>query len=177
MTTLQLNVPDDAMAELSIISEQLKLSPEQCILLALNHFIQTDTVANAIEGQARVGDGEVLVDFPELKEEVGIDIQFHPTAMEELETLDEEAQVHVLGELIERISAEEEQLSDTLDLVLKDDPENQLVLSGFSFGDVVYTIGETVVVYHIAFAEEEDYDDEEEDEEIEIEDEIDATRQ
>lgn len=178
MTTLQVNVPDDAMAELSIIAEQLKLSPEQCILLALNHFIQTDTVANAIEGQARVGDGEALVEFPELKEEVGIDIQFHPTAMEELETLEEEAQVHVLGELIERISAEEEELTDTLDLVLKDDPENQLVLSGFSFGDVVYTIGETVAVYHIAFAEEEDFDDEDEDdEEIEIEDEEEATRQ
>lgn len=176
MTTLQLNVPDDAMTELSIVAEQLKLSPEQCVLLALNHFIQTDAVGNAIEGQSRIGDGEALVDFPELKEEVGIDIQFHPVAMEELETLEEEAQVHVLGELIERISAEEEELTDTLDLVLKDDPDNQIVLSSFSFGDVVYTIGETVVIYHIAFIEEEDYDDEDEDEETEVEAE-EATRQ
>lgn len=176
MTTLQLNVPDDAMAELAIVAEQLKLSPEQCVLLALNHFIQTDTVGNAIEGQSRIGDGEALVDFPELKEEVGIDIQFHPTAMEELETLEEEAQVHVLGELIERISAEEEELTETLDLVLKDDPENQVVISGFSFGDVVYTIGENVVIYHIAFIEEDEYDDEDE-EELEAEDEEEATRQ
>ncbi|HRE32041.1 MAG TPA: hypothetical protein PLD88_08715, partial [Candidatus Berkiella sp.] len=165
--------------ELSIVAEQLKLSPEQCILLALNHFIQTETVGNAIEGQSRVGDGEELVDFPELKEEVGIEIQFHPAAMEELETLEEEAQVHVLGELIERISAEEDELTDTLDLVLKDDPENQLVLSGFSFGEVVYTIGETVVIYHIAFTEEEDFDDEDEDEDDELESQEDeeATRQ
>jgi hypothetical protein len=177
MTTLQLNVPEDAMTELSIVAEQLKLSPEQCVLLALNHFIQTDTVGNAIEGQSRIGDGESLVDFPELKEEVGIDIQFHPIAMEELETLEEEAQVHVLGELIERISAEEEELTDTLDIVLKDDPENQIVLSSFSFGDVVYTIGETVVIYHIAFAEDEEYEDEDEDEETEVESEEEATRQ
>lgn len=174
MTMLQINVPDDAMTELSIVAEQLKMSPEQCVLLALNHFIQTDTAGNAIEGQSRIGDGEALVDFPELKEEVGIDIQFHPIAMEELETLEEEAQVHVLGELIERISAEEEELTDTLDLVLKDDPENQIVLSSFSFGDVVYTIGETVVIYHIAFTEEEEFEDEEEDE-VEVEEE--ATRQ
>jgi len=172
---LQINVPDDAMAELSEVAEQLQLSPEQCVLLALNHFIQTDTVGNAIEGQSRMGDGEALVDFPELKEEVGIDIQFHPIAMEELETLDEEAQVHVLGELIERISAEEEELTDTIDLVLKDDPVNQVVLSSFSFGDVVYTIGESVAIYHIAFVEEDEYEDEDEDETAE--DEAQATRQ
>lgn len=176
MTMLQINVPDEAMTELSEVAEQLQLSKEQCVLLALNHFIQTDTAGNAIEGQSRIGDGEALVDFPELKEEVGIDIQFHPVAMEELETLDEETQVHVLGELIERISADEEELTDTIDLVLKDDPVNQVVLSSFSFGDVVYTIGETVVIYHIAFIEEDEYEDEEEDDET-VEDEATATRQ
>ena len=76
MATLNIQLTDDFHSELSNIAEQLKISPEQCVQLALHHFFQTDTVENAIEGSMRMTDGQTLVDFPELKEELGIEIKF-----------------------------------------------------------------------------------------------------
>lgn len=169
MATLSITLPDEVFAELNNIAAQLKQTPEQCLQLSLSHFLQTDSLENAIEGIARMADKEPLVDFPELKEELGIDIQFHPIAMDELESLDEEDQVEVLGQLIERISAEEEELDNTLDLVLKEEGDNQVVLSGFNFGDVVYQVGTTITIYHIALSEEEEEMEEEEDDEEEEE--------
>lgn len=176
MATLNIQLTDDFQSELSNIAEQLKISPEQCVQLALHHFFQTDTVENAIEGSLRMSDGQELVDFPELKEELGIEIKFHPDAMEELESVSEEDQIDILERLISRISANEDELEATLDIVIKEQGENQLVLSGFSFGDIVYELGESVVIYHIALIEEDDEaegdDEDEEDEEIEDEFEV-----
>ncbi len=173
MATLNIELTDDFNSELSHIAQQLKISPEQCAQLALHHFFQTDTVENAIEGALRMEDGQTLVDFPELKEELGIEIKFHPHAMEELESVSEEDQIDILERLINRISANEEELEATLDIVIKENGENQLVLSGFGFGDIVYELGENVVIYHIALIEEDeaDEDDEDEDEDDEDEDE------
>ena len=174
MAQLTINLPDDFSTELTEIANQLKLPPEQCVMLALSHFLQTDTVENAIEGVARTNDGETLVDFPELKQELGLDLKFHPQAMEELESLSEEEQVEILGELIERITAKEEELHDTIDLVLKEENANQLVLSGFGFGDVIYQIGDNILIYHIALMDEfeDEEEDEDEEDETELEDEV-----
>lgn len=169
MATLTIDIPDDVFTELSNIADQLKITAEECVQLSLNHLLQTHTLDSALEGSARIDDGEELVDFPELKEELGLDIKFHPMAMEELEALTEEEQVSILEELISRITSEDVELEDTLDLVLKDQDEKQTILSEFDFGDVVYQIGSTIVIYHIAILneiEEEDGEDEEEDEEI-----------
>lgn len=184
MANLNINIPDNLFSELSNIASQLKQTPEQCLLLALNHFIKTDTVENAIEGIARAEDSAALVDFPEFKEEVGIALQLHPLAMDELETLELEDQMEVLGQLIERISGEKEDEESTpLDLDLREQATGQLKLSGFSFGDIIYQIGQNITIYHIALLEDdmdEDFDDEDDmDEEVEgeedflIEDEID----
>lgn len=179
MATLNIQLTDDFYSELSDLAEQLKISPEQCAQLALHHFFQTDTVENAIEGSLRMSDGQALVDFPELKEELGIEIKFHPDAMEELESVSEEDQIDILERLISRISANEDELEATLDIVIKEEGENQLVLSGFGFGDIVYELGENVTIYHIALIDEDDEeesdedeeDDEEDDDEAEIDDE------
>lgn len=165
MATLNLTIPDDIFAELSIIATQLKQTPEQSVLLALNHFLQTSTVENAIEGLNRMEDGEALVDFPELQDELGIEIKFHPDAMDELESVEEEDQIEILEQLITRISSEEEdEVENTLDLVLKEEGENQVVLSGFDFGDIVYQLGQNMIIYHIALTEEASDEDEVEDE-------------
>ena len=166
MANLTLNLPDDVYAELSNIAAQLKISPEQCSQLALQHFLQTDSIENAIEGVSRVDDGEELVDFPELKEELGIEIRFHPDAMEELESVSEEDQIEILEQLISRISDQEEDLEATLDIIISEQGENQIVLSGFNFGDIVYQLGKNIIIYHIALIEEEDEGDEEDEDEI-----------
>lgn len=168
MANLNLNIPDNVFSELSNISSQLKLTPEQCLLLALNHFLRTDTVENAIEGIARSEDPSALVGFPEFKEEIGIDLQLHPLAMGELEALEPEDQMEVLSQLMERISTTEKETETTLDLILKEQPAGAIKLSGFAFGDVIYQLGQTqtVAIYHIALIEDEleedDLDDDDE---------------
>lgn len=176
MATMNIEVPDEIFSEINNIAEQLKMSATECIQLALNHFLQTHTLESAVEGIARIDNGETLVDFPELKEELGLEITFHPMAMEELEALTEDEQVIILEELINRITDEEgEEADDALDLVLKDMGEDQIVLSEFSFGDVVYKIGQTVAIYHIAILgdmDEEDEDDLDEDEDDEDDEDV-----
>lgn len=165
---VKINVPDDLYADISDVAEQLKLSPSDCMQLAIQHFLLTDTVDNAIEGIARINSGEALVNFPELKEELGIEIQFHPAAMEELESVEEEDQITILEQIINRITQEEDNEEDTgVDLILSETADTQMVISGFSFGDVVYSQGETIVIYHIALIEEEELEEEEEEDEDE----------
>ncbi len=174
MTTMNIDLPEEMFEEFNNIAEQLTLSHTECVQLALNHFFQTHILESAVEGIARIDDGESLVAFPELKEELGLDITFHPMAMEELETLTEEEQVIILEEVINRITQEtaDEQDDDDLDLVLKDLGDKQIVLSEFDFGDVVYQIGQSVVIYHIAILEdnEDEMDIEEDEDTIEHED-------
>jgi hypothetical protein len=154
MANLNITLPEDFHAEIIDVAKQLKQTPEQCVLLALSHFFQTATVDNAIEGMDRTEDGQTLADFPVLTEELGIEIKFHPLALKELESLEEDDQIEVLEELITRISTPEEELEDTLDLVIKDSEETQVVLSGFEFGEILYKIGQNVIIYHIALIED-----------------------
>jgi len=154
MATLTVTVPDDVFAELKTVSEQLQQTPEQCAYLSLCHFLQAPTVDSALEGMARVNVEAQYVDFPELKAAYGIDIQFHPMAIEELQALNEEEQTSLLEELIDRISEDDPDAEEMMDLVLKENGDHQIVLSEFPFGDVVYKIGQTIVVYHIALVED-----------------------
>lgn len=171
MATLTVTIPDDVFAELKTVAEQLQQTPEQCAYLSLCHFLQAPTVDSALEGMARIEPAVEYVDFPELKTAYGIDIQFHPMAIEELEALTEEEQTSLLEELIDRISDEDPDAEEMMDLVLKDNGDHQIVLSEFPFGDVVYKIGQTIVVYHIALVEDsaEEEEDDEEEEEIQAE--------
>jgi hypothetical protein len=154
MATLTVNIPDEIYAELQTVAEQLQQTPEQCLQLGLCYFLQTPTLDSALEGIARINTEVEYIDFPELKEAYGIDIKFHPMAIEELEVLDEEEQTNVLEELIDRISEDNPEAEEMMDLVLKEEPDHQIVLSEFAFGDLVYKIGQSITVYHIALAEE-----------------------
>lgn len=170
MSSISINIPKEYFTEISKVAVQLKKSPEECVQLAIDYFLQTDAVDNAIDGIARIEDGEPLIDFPELKTELGIEIKFHPQALLELEAVSEEDQIEILEELINRIVTKDEDPEEgTLDLVLKEEGLNQLLLSSFDFGDVVYQVGQNISIYYIALLEDEDDED---DDELEIEDEL-----
>ena len=169
MATLNITIPDEIFAELTDIAEQLKQTPEQCLHLAMCHFLQTRALDTVLEGMARSHhESSEHIDFPELKETYGIDIKFHPMAIEELESLTEEEQMGILEEIIERISEDDPEAEATIDLVIQEQGETQIVLSEFDFGDVVYQISSGITVYHIALNEELLEDEElEEDESVE----------
>jgi hypothetical protein len=158
MASITLQLSDELLAELSETAEQLKCTPEECIELALTHFIQSPALVSSAEALARLNDNQPLTDFPELKEELDLDIQFHPMAMEELDSLTEEEQVTVLEDLVNRISGENDDLEDLMDLVIKETPDHQIVLSEFSFGHVVYKIGTNIVVYYVGILEDDTED-------------------
>lgn len=165
MASITLELPDEYYSELIDTASQLKTTPEHTLGLALAHFMQSGALMSALEAVARTDDNEPLVDFPELKEELELDIKFHPMAMEELDSLTEEEQVTVLEDLINRISSEPEDLDDSLDLVIADTPDYQLILSEFSFGQVVYRIGDFITIYYVGIIEDEDDELEDEEEE------------
>lgn len=154
MASITLELPDEFYAEVSDAADQLKTSPQHCLELALAHFMQSHALMSGIEGMARIEDGEPLVDFPELKEELELDIKFHPMAMEELESLTEEEQVDILEDIINRISGEEEDLIEAMDLVLKEEGDDQIILSEFKFGQVVYRIGNFITIYYVGILED-----------------------
>lgn len=180
MATLTIEIPDDLYDELKETATELKSNPSDALILAYNHFMQTEVVDNAVEGMERSAiSDENLISFPELKEELDIDINFHPLAMEELESLDEEDQIELIGQLIERLSQGDEDLADDVDLVLNETEAATVLLSSFDFGDIVYRVNdEFITIYHIAlsdaFDEELDLDDEELDDEFEEIDELDG---
>lgn len=164
MKTLSIQLPDELYDEFINISSQLKISPDDCALLAISHLMQTDSFQNAMEAMERYQDGQKLIEIPEFQEELDVILRFHPLAKEELDTLDEESQVDILSELIDRTALDEEELEHTIDLVIKDNNDTQVVLSSFDFGDIIYEIGEDITIYHIALddSEDEDEDDDEE---------------
>lgn len=168
MATLSVNLPDDIFEEFQTIAQELKISNDACALLAISYMTQTDVFQTAIEGMSRYQDGQPLHTIPEIEEELEVGLHLHPLGKEELESLDDEAQIDVLAELIERTTLDEEELEDTLDLVIKDTGETQVVLSSFEFGDVVYEVGDEITIYHISLSDDSDEEDEDdEDEEFE----------
>lgn len=165
MTSITLQLSEELHAELSETAAHLKCTPQECLELALTHFVQSPALISSAEALARLEDNKPLADFPELKEELELDIKFHPLAMEELESLTEEEQVSVLEDLVNRISGENDEFNDHMDLVIKETEDYQIVLSEFSFGQVVYKIGEAIVVYYVGILEEIDEFDEIDEEE------------
>jgi hypothetical protein len=164
MAKLTIEIPDELLKELEDITGQLKISTSETVMLALSFIMQQDTLDNAIEGIARVDDKDNndLVSFPEIKEELDIDINFHASAMEELDELNEEEQIELIGHLIERLSQDDEDLDEDVDLVLREDKDASIILSCFDFGDIIYKLSEEITIYHISMLEPEDDEDFEE---------------
>lgn len=167
MASINVEIPDELLEELEDISEQLKTSTSETVMLALSYIMQTNTLENAIEGIARLDDDtdEEIISFPEIKEEIDLDINFQAAAMEELEALDEEDQIELIGHLIERLSMDEEVEDNNVDLILREEDDASVILSCFEFGDIIYRLGEDVTIYHIAMHDL--LDDEEFDEVLE----------
>ncbi|HET9843252.1 MAG TPA: hypothetical protein VFP93_01175 [Gammaproteobacteria bacterium] len=174
MTSLKIDLPDDVYTDLTEVAKRLKQTPEETTQMALSLLMQFESLDYALVAMQRVEDGQETVPLPALAEESELSLEFHPEALDELQTLDEEDQVTVLTELIERIVAEEDELEDTLDLVINENSAEQIVLSSFEFGDIIYRIANKVTVYMIALPTQEEFEaedisedeDEEEDEEL-----------
>lgn len=167
MASINVEIPDELLEDLEDISEQLKTSTSETVMLGLSFIMQTNTLENAIEGIARIDDDtdEEIISFPEIKEEIDLDINFQAAAMEELEALDEEDQIELIGHLIERLSMDEEVEDNNVDLILREEDDASVILSCFEFGDIIYRLGEDVTIYHIAMHDL--LDDEEFDEVLE----------
>lgn len=155
MATLTIEIPDELLEELEGVTEQLQISTSETVMLALSFIMQQDTLDNAIEGIARVDDKDdaEVISFPEIKEELDLDINFHGAAMEELEELEEEEQIELIGHLIERISQDDEDLDEDVDLVLREEDDASIILSCFDFGDIIYKLSDDITIYHIAMHE------------------------
>lgn len=172
MTSITIELPNDIYEDLSEVSKRLNQTPEETTQMALSLLMQFDSLDYALVATARINDDMETVPLPALAEESDLALEFHPAALEELQALEEDDQVEVLSSFIERIVAEEEELEDTLDLVITESETDQVVLSSFDFGDIIYRIGDKVVVYMIglppeeAFEDFEEFDLEEEDEEL-----------
>lgn len=152
MGNITLSLSDDLFSELSDTATALKCTLPEFIELAVSHFFQTPTLENSLEAMERISDQEALVDFPELRDELELDIKFHPLAIEELESLSQEDQITILENLVSRISEESD--DEAVDLVIKETPEYQIVLSEFHFGQVVYKIGESIIVYYVSVSDD-----------------------
>lgn len=167
----------DALTELAAC---LKKSPEECAELAISFFMQTDTANNAIIAKERFDEKAKLVPITvdQDEEEVEYDLKFHPEALAEYESLDEEQQTLVVCALVSRLFEEEETAEDDIDfpeILVQETPNSQLILTHFPFGDLVYEVSdEAVAIFMVNFNEEdEDYDEEDEEEDFEEEDEED----
>jgi len=164
MSLLNISLSEELSLELNDVATQLQRTPEECMQLALQYFLQTPSLDNIIEGTSRAKETSPLLDFPQLKEEVGVEVQFHPMAMNELEALTEEEQITILDAIMTCISDDEEALEESLELVLEEKGDSQLVLSQFGFGEIIYEMGETIKIYHIALFEDENEEEMEEEE-------------
>lgn len=170
MTNLTIELPDEVYSDLNEVAKRLNQTPEETTQMALSLLMQFDSIDFALIAIQRMQEEHETTPLPALQEEAELSLEFHPAAMEELQSLEEEDQVEVLSAFIERIVAEEDELDDTLDLVINENETEQVVLSSFDFGDIVYKIGDKVVIYMIGFPPMDDLEefdfDEEEDEEL-----------
>lgn len=168
MTSLKIELPDDVYNDLGEVAKRLNQTPEETTQMALSLLMQFDSLDYALIATQRINDDQESVPLPALAEEADLALEFHPEALEELQSLEEDDQVEVLSSFIERIVAEEAELENTLDLVITENDNEQVVLSSFDFGDIVYKIGDKVVVYMIGLPPEEEFEefDIEEDEEL-----------
>ncbi len=168
MTSLTIELPDDVYEDLGEVAKRLNQTSEETTQMALSLLMQFDSLDFALVATARINDELETIPLPALADEADLALEFHPAALEELQALEEDDQVEVLSAFIERIVAEEEELDDTLDLVITENETDQVVLSSFDFGDIVYKIGEKVVVYLIGLPQEDEFEefDIEEEEEL-----------
>lgn len=151
MARLTIELPDDVFADLEDIAAQLNQTPQGCLELAFNHFIQSDTLDMAILGMNALAETDEMIEFPEFMEEVNIPVEIHKNVLEELESEPEEAQLAILSEMIEKVFSDpseteldedEEDQDNDLELLLKEDASGQVFLANFSYGSFVYHISE-----------------------------------
>lgn len=153
MSTVNVTLPDEILADVSEVAKKLKQTPEEFMQMALSLLMQSDSLDNAMMAMERLNDGQNTVRLPAFDDEdPELSIELHPEALAELNMLDEEDQIDVLSDLIERVVSEDEpdfDLENTLDLVINESEESQLVLSSFEYGDIVYKISDKIVIYLI----------------------------
>ncbi len=171
MTTLNVELPDEILEDITEIAKELDQSPEEFMQMALSLLMQSDSLSNAMVAMERVKDKNESVALPSLdgSDDSELIIELHPEALAELHLLAEEDQVDVLSDLIERVlseTEEEEMFTEGLDLVINETEDSQLILSSFDYGDIVYKLSDKIVIYLLnlpdLMPDDEDGDEEEE---------------
>ncbi|MFO1258652.1 MAG: hypothetical protein U1E78_09645 [Gammaproteobacteria bacterium] len=182
MSQSQVTLSQPLVEALTELAACLKKSPEECAELAISFFMQTDTANNAIIAKERFDEKAKLVPITvdQDEEEVEYDLKFHPEALEEYESLDEEQQTLVVCALVSRLFEEEEASEEDIDfpeILVQETSNSQLILTHFPFGDLVYEVSdEAVSIFLVSFNEEdEDFDEDDEDEEDFEEEDLDET--
>lgn len=176
MSQSQITLSEPLMEALTELASCLRKTPDESAELALSFFLQSDTANNAIIAKERYDENVELIpiSIDQEEEELEYDLRFHPEALEEYESLDEEQQTLAVCALVSRLFDDEENADDDEEaeveddcpeLVLNETPTSQLILTHFPFGDLVYEVTEEAVsIFMVNFLEEE-YEDEDEDEE------------
>lgn len=168
MTVLNVELPNEILEDVIEVSKQLNQTPEELMQMALSLLMQSDSLDNAIEAKERMNDGQALVALPSLddKEDLELTIQLHPDALVEFSMLDEEDQLDVLNDLIERVvseEGEEQSFDNTLDLVINETEDSQVILSSFEYGDIVYKVSDSISIYLLNLPDlvDDEFEDEE----------------
>lgn len=170
MTVLNVELPNEILEDVIEVSKQLNQTPEELMQMALSLLMQSDSLDNAIEAKERMNDGQTPVALPALdKEDLELSIQLHPDALVEFSMLDEEDQLDVLSDLIERVVSEEGEepaFDNTLDLVINETEDSQVILSSFEYGDIVYKVSDSITIYLLNLPDlvDDEFEDAEEDE-------------
>lgn len=178
MSQSHITLSEPLMEALTELASCLRKTPDESAELALSFFLQSDTANNAIIAKERYDENVELIpiSIDQEEEELEYDLRFHPEALEEYESLDEEQQTLAVCALVSRLFDDEDNADndeddnaeaedDCPELVLNETPTSQLILTHFPFGDLVYEVTEEAVsIFMVNFLEEE-YEDEDEDEE------------
>lgn len=171
---INVNLPTEVANDISELASQLKQTPEEFIQMALSLLMQSNSLDNILASNDRIEDQKTLepidlglVDDP-ADELSDISLEIHPDANEEFNFFDEDQKAYILSALIDRITMEldeEEDLFDSsIDLVIQESEDHQLLLSSFDFGEIVYTIGDKLVIYLLDISEHFNWEASDEDE-------------
>lgn len=180
MPQIQLNISDELHEILNDVSNQLNKTTEESVELALNFFLQMETVDYAILGKERFDSQSELIplalESEEDEDELEYKLKFHPDALEEYEELEDEQQMLAICALVTRLFNEDEEEEAEIietehfpEMLIDETESSELLLTHFPFGDIVYAVNdEAIEIYLINFSEVELGDDLE-DENLEFE--------
>lgn len=147
MSSIHIDLPKDVLEAIEQIANQMRLSAEEFVQMALSFFMQQNVAELAIIALERMEDGAIPFDYSDTQQSFELDFAIHPDAKEELEQLDMTQQASLLESLLIKIT--EQNNDEGVDLVLQDFDASQLIYSRLAEIDIIYTLSEQGVVVYL----------------------------